>query len=158
MENIWCIPLPCMWLRKTKHGVGKDEDHCSQLFQTLSPARHSRVGCLAKENCYCSFTFETRGRARREGSCAWAGKGTWVISCQLRHLCGSAHLSLGCLWGWWVLAIEKVEFVVRPRKTNVNQLKSALLSALPSCRGFDGDWWAPDEEWEQMVPTLFARR
>lgn len=30
-----------MWLRKTKHGVGKDEDHCSQLLQNLSPPRHS---------------------------------------------------------------------------------------------------------------------
>lgn len=30
-----------MWLRKTKHDVGKDEDHCSQLFQNLISIRHS---------------------------------------------------------------------------------------------------------------------
>lgn len=30
-----------MWLRKTKHGVGKDEDHCSQLLAEFKP-------CLAQ--------------------------------------------------------------------------------------------------------------
>lgn len=33
-------------------------------------------------------------------------------------------------------SIEKVEFVVKPRKNNVNWLESALNSALPNSRGF----------------------
>lgn len=38
-----------------------------------------------------------------------------------------------------MLPAEKVQFVVKPRKTNVNWLESALLSALPNCRGFGGE-------------------
>lgn len=41
MANTWCTPLPCMWLGKTNHGVGKDESLQGQLLQNLSPVRHS---------------------------------------------------------------------------------------------------------------------
>lgn len=70
MANIWCTPLPCMWLRKTNHGVGKDETYRGQLLQTLSPFRHSfwfiwLLQLPGKRKCTVPSFSKPEGRAEK---------------------------------------------------------------------------------------------